>query len=124
LAVRSGKSLFCHSVSEHRNRHIVGRAKDVRLEVFRPTPVVRQLQKRVLVGVAHILFVPEYSPEHRYQFLTVTLHCGQHPTLALLQDLGDGIVPDQPTTGRLTNHKRFVQIVFHPPNPSLLRRTT
>jgi hypothetical protein len=53
-----------------------------------------QLQKSVLIDVANILFVAQYSPEHGDQPLAVRAHSGEYPPLALGDGFGNGKIPN------------------------------
>jgi hypothetical protein len=51
-------------------------------------------KKCALVGIAHILLITQYSPEHYDQLLSVFLHGGQYPALAFIDTISDGKIPD------------------------------
>jgi hypothetical protein len=60
--------------------HVVGLSAIVQMS---------QIQKRLLICVAHILFIAEYPPQHGNQSLPVRLHSGQYPPLAGVNRAGD-----------------------------------
>ena len=104
-----GESSFGHFVSQHRDSRVARRAKDIGLYVFGLLSafVMGEVQEGILVGVADILFIAEYSPQHSNQFRPVPLHGGQYPSLALVNRLSDGKVPRQAITDRLIEHNHL-----------------
>ena len=73
------------SIYENLRSFIVCRTENIRLNMFRLASafVVSEAEKRVLIGIAYILFVAEYPPEHGDQFLSVSADCRENPLLGL-----------------------------------------
>jgi hypothetical protein len=63
-----------------------------------------EFQKRILICVADILFVAEYSPQHINQLPAMSLHSAENPTLRFFQRFWDWNIPQQLDTDSSASH--------------------
>jgi hypothetical protein len=70
---------------------------------------MRKLQKCALIGIANILLVAQYPPEHRNQLLPVPGHCREYPPLAQIDRPRDGEVQKQLAANGFAKHLRPIR---------------